>query len=146
MSILKKLSGMSGLGSQILVAVDTQSDELRNICHFIRFETIRFNKDDTFGDIKFSLPHVANDPRLQLMPEIFTQPAGGKTGFIPSGTKVTAEYTDGVVCMTPGSHKGKKCFLIETEHFKTGRKTVIGCSPGGMKAIHECSKHMIDQL
>ena len=147
MQILKSLSGLNGLGSQILVAVDTANDELRNICHFVRFETIRFNKDSTFGDLKFMLPRLENDARLALMIPLLSPDQGsGTNGFTPNGTKVTAEHSDGRVTMTPGTHNGNKAFLIETEHFKSGNKLSIGCSVEGMKAFHECSKHMIEQL
>lgn len=146
MNVLKQLAVMSGLGSQILVAVDRESDPLRNICHFLRFETIRFNKDDSFDEIKFALPCVDNDPRIALMPEVFNGQPAGRVGFIPSGVMVTAEYSTGRVCMTPGSYKGERCFMIELERFDSIRKTVMGCSVGGMKALHECSKHMMEQL
>jgi hypothetical protein len=144
--LLKSLSGLNGLGKQILVAVDTEHDELRNICHFVRFETIRFNKDEAFGELKFLLPSLENDARIGLLVPMFVPSKPGSEGFTPRGMKVTAEHAEGKVTMTPGMFKGKKAFLIETEHFKTGNKMSIGCTSAGMKAFHECSQHMIKQL
>lgn len=144
--LLKSLSGLNGLGKQILVAVDTEHDELRNICHFVRFETIKFNKDEAFQELKFLLPSIANDARIELLLPMLDVRKTGSEGFTPKGMKVTAEHAEGKVEMTPGLFKGKKAFLIETEHFKTGSKMSIGCTSAGMKAFHECSKHMIKQL
>lgn len=146
MTLLKSLSTLNGLGKQILVAVDTSNDKLRNICHFIRFETIRFNKDSSFDELKFPLPSIENDPRIELLVPMMVPPQGGSTGFEPSGTKVTAEHSTGKVSMTPGTHKGEKVFLIETEHLESGNKFVIGCTVEGMRSFHECSKHMLEQL
>ncbi|MDP0495073.1 MAG: hypothetical protein Q7Q73_02585 [Verrucomicrobiota bacterium JB024] len=57
---------MNGPGPKMFFALDSQSKPGKCICHFVQFDTVVFDNDETFDKAEFKAIHPENDKRLNL--------------------------------------------------------------------------------
>ena len=65
--LLKEISHMEGIGMKMMFASDSESKEGKVIIHFIRFETIVLDADETFYKTKFNILNTDTDKRLDFL-------------------------------------------------------------------------------